>query len=84
MKNSDPKVEVSAAFEVISSATDTGSLKQWVKKLVAMIPSGKDRENDDDASGITESELIDSLKRSNEEVNKMIAKNILEVNNKLK
>ena len=48
-----------------------------------MIPSSKDKE-EDDAISITEGELIESLKRSNEEVNKMIGKNILEVNTKLR
>lgn len=64
LKNSDPKVQVSAAFEVISSSDNSHDLKQWVKKLVAMIPSGKDKE-DNDVASITEGELIDSLKRSN-------------------
>ena len=48
-----------------------------------MIPSSKDKE-EDDATSISEGELIESLKRSNEEVNKMIGKNILEVNTKLR
>lgn len=41
LKNSDPKLEVSAAFNAISGADSVENLKNWAKKLVAMIPSSK-------------------------------------------
>lgn len=39
LKNTNPKAEVSAAFDEISNSKSTEDLKIWVKKLVAMIPA---------------------------------------------
>lgn len=71
------------ASQVISAATSLEEIKQWTKKLVAMIPSTKDKQVED-FSTISENDLIDSLKTSNEGINKMISKDILAINNKLK
>ena len=51
---------------------DVYDFKESVKKIVAMLPN-PETETDD---SITESDFISSVNSSNEEINKMIKKNI--------